>query len=682
MRFWIDIENAAGVRQGDGPIASGLSWRSVRRLDRAGEFSFEMPATDLRKSLVTARRVARCYAVIDGAAMEIGAGTIDSISVRINDDGQPLLVVSGPDLLGELRRAVLDNHSTGRFPTFDQVNDAPYDMIYTYVNDKLGSDWGLADEAGSLIASGAAVTATDVYATFRNDSVLSGLIGVAEATGEHFRLGTGRVVEWVNSWTDSGIHAVYGAPSPVAVEGRAEMAQIMDIEWVEDSQDIVNRVFLYGSGEADTRLDLSATTEWPDGTAFAGSKPYYRTIDGILYFITTDISAASLDSTFNMLQDNASVTAYGPCEMALAFKNIAPISNTAADVTAAANQLLRSGFQWLRSRAYPQSSYRVALVGVQAVLKPGQTVQVTARRYVDGQAAVEIDQALNILEATVEVGVSGLRTTGLVVGTGERQPESDVGVVVAQMAEAVVSQAHQQTGPNTWTENFVDWLDGSNQAEFFFWLGEDIAQVQQIFIRFKVQPLRSTVRTNASEGSHTHTVSMNAHQHKVYAASSGAGSNRNLGIAGTGFLTYEDDVYGNIGNIGVPTTEVTGTTSQTSAAGLGHTHGITYGVFEQVSGNTYGHSGGASTLAQVKADLSLQVTGSGTNRMSGVAAVAGATGWYELDVTEWLVDAVTNRPTAAANSISITNIAADLTKTAQITMKLQVRCTIQSINYS
>ena len=103
MRFWIDIENISGEKQGEGPIWSALHWRSVKRLDRAGEFSFEMPATDKRSSLVQSRRVARCYAVINGVVTEVGAGRIDSISVRVPEDGHPLLVVSGPDLLAELR---------------------------------------------------------------------------------------------------------------------------------------------------------------------------------------------------------------------------------------------------------------------------------------------------------------------------------------------------------------------------------------------------------------------------------------------------------------------------------------------------------------------------------------------------------------------------------------------------
>lgn len=664
MRFWIDVEDASGVKQGSGPIAAALHWRSVKRLDRAGEFSFEMPATDSRASLVTSRRVARCYAIINGAVAEVGAGTIDSVSVRIPEDGQPLLVVGGPDLLGELRRPTLDLRG-GSWPTFDEVDDAPYDMLHDWANVKLSSAWALADEAGSTIGSGAAVTGTDVYAKFVHESVLAGLISVAQATGEHLRLGTGRVVEWVNSWTDSGIHAVYGAPSPVAVESRTEIAQIAGIEKITDSQDIVNRVFLYGAGEGHNRMDLTAVDMWPDGTAIgAGSGPFSRTIDGVLYYLVKDTTTATIDNSFYCLQDNASDTTYGANEMALAFKNIAPISNTAADVTAAANQLLRSGFEWLKTRSNPQAFYRLALAGVQGEVKVGETVQVTARRYVDGQAAINIDAALNVLEATTEVSNDGLRTVAMVVSTTERQPNDDSSVVVDRLAEAVVSQAHQQTGPAGWTENHIDWMDDTTGADFYFWLGEEIVQVQQIMLRFRVDELRSNVKTTAEESAHTHGVI-------VYGVNDPS----------TDPDTLSRIVYNNAGDNKFYAAFGSGSNeTATTETGSAHAHAQDYGIYTESSANTYGHSGGNATVAQIQNDIDILVGGS--DRSASIVAES-ASGWFKLDVTDWLIDSATLRPSSADNLISFIKASGGAAnKTAQITFKLQVRCSMQSVNYS
>ncbi len=675
MRFWIDIENSSGTRQGSGPITAALNWRSTRRLDRAGEFSFEMPATDSRASLVTARRVARCKAVINGAVVEVGAGIIDTISTRVGDDGLPMLVVSGPDLLAELRWVTLDYRGAS-WPAFNEVDDVPYDIIHSWANAKLSSAWALADEGGSAIGSGVAVTGTNVYATFRHDSCLNGLIQVAQATEEHFRLGTGRVVEWVNTWNASGYRAVYGMVNPVAVEGRTEIAAITSLERVQDSQDLVNRVFLYGSGEADTRLDLLAVDEWPDGAAIAGAGPHSRTIDGIDYLLATDTTTAALDTSFNCLEDNDSDAVYGPNEMALTFGNIAPLSNTGADVTAAANQLLRSGWQWLKSRAYPQDFYRLSVAGVQGVLKPGTTIPVTARRYVDGVAVLAIDTTLNILEATVEVGVDGLRTTDLLVSTADRQPESDVGVVAERMAEAVVRTSHQQMGPNSYTENHVAVMDDANQSDFYFWLGEDIARVQQILLRFRVDPLRSTVRSvgGSSTGSGGASVT-----------TTGATTSTTSSV-GTQSASHTHTFAGSPTNVESGAHNHTVTMNSHTHGDIDHDHtftpsvAATYGLFVATSANTYGHTAGAASVAQIQNDIDILVGGS--DRSASIVAESTA-GWFRLDVTDWLINATTLRPSAAANVMSFVKAAAGAAgKSAQITYKLQVRCTVQSVNYS
>jgi len=657
MRFWIDIENANGDKQGGGPIWSALHWRSVKRLNRAGEFSFEMPATDRRSSLVQSRRVARCYAVIDGVVTEVGAGRIDSISVRVAEDGQPLLVVSGPDLLAELRQVVLDQNS-GEWPEFKGTgeNDIPQQIIDDWVIRKLGNGtWALADKNG-ISFGGDPVTDTDIYAKFRHESALAGLIAVAQSAGEHFRLGTGKVVEWVKGeWDGSGIHAVYGALNPVAVEERTEIAQIATIEKITNSRDIVNRVFLYGAGEGHSRLDLSAVSKWPDGEDLAtGDGPY--TMEG--YALVKDATNSTYDYSSNFLEDTISKAEYSPNEMALTFKNISPISNTTADVTNAANQLLRSGFQWLKTRSNPQEFYQLSLRGVQGAVKVGQTLQVTARRYVDGQEAIDIDETLNVLEATTEVAIDGLRTVGLMVSTTDRQPSDDASVLVDSMAEAVVSQAHQQIGPAGWTDNHVEGMDGGTDddpstgaAKFYFWLGPEIVQVQQILLRFRVDALRTYAKVEMhglGDGPQLD------HRHKV----------RDPTNWDSETYTYFDT--------------------------FNHTHITRYGIYTGIASDTYGHEyegdppSNLATLTRVNEDLVVLVNG------SAVAAedieYAEDT-WFSLDVTA----ALTNeqmRPGQEKNTIAVQKREEDENgfpgegSTAQITFKLQVRCSMQSVNYS
>lgn len=674
MRFWIDIENSAGTKQGSGPITAALHWRSVKRLDRAGEFSFEMPVTDSGASLVVSQRVARCYAVIGGAVAEVGAGVIDLISVRIGEDGQPLLVVSGPDLLTELRWITVDWNVTV-MPTFDDVDDAPYDIIHSYANDRLASAWTLADEAGSTIGSGTAVTGDLVYALFSHESCLNALIQVAQATGEHFRLGSGRTLEWVNSWSSSGIHAVYGAPSPVAVEGRTEIAQIANIEWIQDSQDVVNRVFLFGSGEGSMRVTVQAADEWPNGTAISGSGPFYETIGGIDYGLSKDTASTAPYDTFFSLTDVDSYGTYGAREMKLTFSQITPHENTSADVVSAANQLLRSGYNWLVNRAYPQDFYRLSVRGLQQVLEVGTTIQVTARRYVDGQAAVNIDQALNVLEVTTEVDVDGLRTSELVVSTADRQPESDVGVLAAGVSSAAVSAAHPQSIGNSYTESFVDNMDDATNADFYFWLGEDVGPIKQLLLRFRVDELKSTVRSVAG------SIMSSGGSNTANSGGSAPGTDtENFGTLGTGPNLAAGDPHAH--DFTLPNHDHTVDSHDHTIA---HDHtftpvvSTTYGVYEQASGNTYGHSGGSATLAQIQNDIDIMVGGS--DRSASVLSTA-ASGWFELDVTSWLINSTTKMPTAAANLITFAKASGGAAnKSARIVFKLFVRCASQSLDY-
>jgi len=103
MRFWVDITDSDGTAYGAGPIWTATRWTNTARMDRAGTFAFEMPASDPRAAIIQAKREAHCYTIIDGAVTEVGAGIIDRIDVLEQPGSRgPMLRVSGDDLLREL----------------------------------------------------------------------------------------------------------------------------------------------------------------------------------------------------------------------------------------------------------------------------------------------------------------------------------------------------------------------------------------------------------------------------------------------------------------------------------------------------------------------------------------------------------------------------------------------------
>lgn len=118
MNIWIDVENAAGTRYGDGPITSATSWENKRRLDGAGTFSFTMPAADPRAALLAHKRVVRCWTADGDGVREMGAGIVEQIEVTPATGGGPtMLRVSGDDLLRELA-----NRTVGEMDLFEAVD--------------------------------------------------------------------------------------------------------------------------------------------------------------------------------------------------------------------------------------------------------------------------------------------------------------------------------------------------------------------------------------------------------------------------------------------------------------------------------------------------------------------------------------------------------------------------------
>ena len=102
--FRIDIENSSGNRLGSGPITSAAQWTYTARMDKAGEFSFRMPATDAQASIVQRKRIARAWALVGGAWVEVGAGIIDNIVRRPQADGTVMLVAPSATVSVVMRR--------------------------------------------------------------------------------------------------------------------------------------------------------------------------------------------------------------------------------------------------------------------------------------------------------------------------------------------------------------------------------------------------------------------------------------------------------------------------------------------------------------------------------------------------------------------------------------------------
>lgn len=145
MQYYVDILSGT-TKQGGGPLIAVLDWTVTRRIDRAGSFSFTIPAVADVDGIVVAKRTANIYAHMADTYTYIGGGIIDRIEHILNTDGTVTLRASGDDDLRELTyRSVLD--------TVTQVTDSADTWSWRA---KLGSATGVNDMAtdGAVLVAG------------------------------------------------------------------------------------------------------------------------------------------------------------------------------------------------------------------------------------------------------------------------------------------------------------------------------------------------------------------------------------------------------------------------------------------------------------------------------------------------------------------------------------------------
>jgi hypothetical protein len=102
MTLWLDVEDSSGTKLGDGAILSVVGWEQTHRLSRMGRFACRVASTplgvDRAKALLQPLRVVRCWSIVNGQRVEVGAGIIERVTVQ----AEGMLWVEGDDLLREL----------------------------------------------------------------------------------------------------------------------------------------------------------------------------------------------------------------------------------------------------------------------------------------------------------------------------------------------------------------------------------------------------------------------------------------------------------------------------------------------------------------------------------------------------------------------------------------------------
>lgn len=693
--FWVDMENADGERLGPGPILSGVRWRYTQRLSRAGEWELEVPAGEPLLSYVGLKKYFHCYVMRKGARAWVGGGAIEEVRTALRGNSAPLLVFSGADILRELTA------DTVTF-TIDSSAAAPGDLGEEVINTLLGS----LPSGWTYTLSG---TTPDITARFVDESILGALVATVNKTGQFFRLlpymVDGRALLITSTPTSSGVVATNVA-EPLAIERNVNACLILEIEKLQSSWELYNRLIVYGAGDGEARLTTAAATQWPDGTAL--TSPY----------IVTDVAGNSHTFAFspslNAVLDATSIIAYGSITRPVKFKDIAPVTDSNADVAAAANSLITAAVNELLSSALPQEHYSLRVAGLRRDVLPGQTIRVQARYVRDGAAPIDIDKALIVLETQTEIDAGGARIVGLTVATTREFIKSDAEVLLQEVRQAVAMEAHPQMGPSENTISYREDIDDDYGAEFPFWLSRGTTLINSITVRFKLEKLRSTVKSVAGES----TTTGSGGGTTATSSSGGGGSLTSEGGGGTtttsssyapvtnhahaleitdstpvGQALYYDTAVGLNANLGTGS-EVGGATNlvtlplthdhdvtlpdHTHVVELDdHAHGITipdhtHSVTPTISA-AYGIYVDPDPAYGVS-DLDWEINGS---PISDTPTSIGG-GWYEFDLTEDVSDPDTFRPLDNDNTLAV-EVGTPDGKRVRVTVQIEIRTVIQSI---
>jgi hypothetical protein len=263
------------------------------------------------------------------------------------------------------------------------------------VMDEAPAAWGPVYETGPGTVNG-------TIQVFNGESVLEGLVFLAEQSGEFFRLyhmrATGandRTVYWRRTADSSGVTLFMPTPSnPLLNEGDTAYGTIISLKRAENFN-VVSRVYATGAGLGDGRLTLqNATITPPSG--------YDWVTDGNGYKVgvkNTTLETAGTD-----------IYAYRT------WSNIQPATDSAEAIPGAADALAYVAINYLKERAENEYIYRVRCVTHKDV-RPGQTIDLS---YTDvGQNDLVMSHTgateLFIQKVTHFVGKDGVRYTDLIL---------------------------------------------------------------------------------------------------------------------------------------------------------------------------------------------------------------------------------------------------------------------------
>lgn len=401
--LFITVENAAGVRQGSGPITSAVYWRQTKAMDRAGEFEAIFPLADPAAANIQEEYVLRAYAIIPGTGtVEIGSGVIDDITHEPGERGT-MIRLKGLDecrFLSDRNVLFLALGGTGSPPTVSHATCVA--ALETYAP----SGWSFVEDGSPPF--------DEIIYRYGGETVLQALIQHAQFTKTHFFLSAAKTITFKSNFSDSGITAISMPP-----QGNRQsplVTFISKFSYRKETKDIITRIYPYGGWYNGVFSDYFIPGVNEVNYALSGGDPDY--------WASPKYTGYTDDRTDNWIEKDSAVAIYGRREAQIQYPQVKVTFFTGGYSNEIWRDLCRLVYNRaiaeLDWRALAAEFYTLELQNCATILYPLTTIRVMIQQIENRRVVFRVDDDLLILESTVEFSQGGLRTTRLEVTNAER----------------------------------------------------------------------------------------------------------------------------------------------------------------------------------------------------------------------------------------------------------------------
>jgi len=535
MSFRIDVFTSAGVKIGP-PITQVFNISISDVINQVGEASITIPAAIASKlGLARGNR----YRIYESQLGYLGEythydatvdATAETISIVCRDS-----LIRLAELVAGFRRS---------------YNNAALNTVLNSLlqSSDLGATWTATYEDGNTITD-------PITFSVEGENYLRILDYMRQYMRGWFRRQDDTEIRF-GKFTSTTPTVNFVAPTMVLDVLPANQALITQITRTRAGSEVVNRVYPVGAGIGETKLNLRYSNRTTPYTIQSG----------------TVGSTSSVTSYW--IEDTTSQATYGRVDRVVAWNEIRPITNSAADTQNAANALYDIASAYLQNYSTENDAYTLTASGVPSTLRVGDLVRVIY----NGTAQLETGNIgwLNVTSnfyvtrinrdfdenanSTVSLDISA--NGDAVIGNTEILYDILADVQTLKLRTQPTQTYYSKASPTMPMDQA-----GTNTASFSFTIGSEVLEVNQMSIEFELAPLRTFATGAASGGGQTVTSSSGGSSTQT--SSSGGGSTVTSSSGGSSTPTSSS------GGSSTPTSSSAGSATITSQSGLGHQHAIT-----------------------------------------------------------------------------------------------------------